>query len=79
MKRQLLTETNRPNKDDIVMLCTNEGKIFCGVVGYNKDTLYVSMFVNDRETEASVQLEEVRWWHLLPLTKQELYSGNAVI
>ena len=65
------------------MLCTKDGDIWCGVVSYPTksdeymDQLSISMFVNDQETEGGVDYDNIRWWHELPLTKKELYSGNA--
>ena len=91
MKRLQFTSNCRPKNNDIIMLCTKQGEIWCGVVSYPSkidyelygeecmEQLSISMFVNDEETEGSVEFENIRWWHLLPLTKKELYSGNAFL
>lgn len=85
MKRLPFTQSSRPKENDVIILCTTDGKILCGVVNYYKDDyddidkLSVSMFINDTETDASIALTDVRWWHLFPLTKEELYTGTALL
>jgi hypothetical protein len=69
----------RPDTNDVIMLCTKDGKIWCGVVDCAENQIVMSMFVNDRETEGCVDFDDIRWWQPLPLTKKELYSGNAQI
>lgn len=88
-ERLAFTDECRPKENDVVMLCTKDGTIWCGVVTYPSkadcrmygdeymEQLFISMFVNDQETEGSVEMDNIRWWRLLPLTKKELYSGNA--
>lgn len=91
MERLKFTEDCRPKPDDIIMCCTNEGHIYCGVVTYpsymdvkyardiDKETrsISISMFVNEMETNVKVDTLEIRWWHLLPLTRTELWTGKA--
>jgi len=88
-RRLKFTDDCRPKNNALVMLCTQTGKIWCGVVRYPHaldgewygegylNQIILSMFINDRETEGKIPFENIRWWHLLPLTKKELYSGNA--
>lgn len=85
--RYRFTQESRPERNAIVLIhaITDEkrtkGAYFIGVVlGYDKDwyeddVIVLSMFINDRETDASVKLKNIVWWTPIPLTKQELYSG----
>lgn len=91
MNKRLSFTEQRPKTNDVIMLCTKTGKIWCGIVDYPSKidgTLYgsdymnqvvMSMFVNDQETEGCVDFDDIRWWQPLPLTKKELYSGDAQI
>jgi len=91
MKRLQFTNDCRPKEDDIIMCCTkDEGHIYCGVVGFPckmdidwsdnpdeaKRSMYLSIFINERETDVTVDTLNIKWWYLLPLTKKELYTGE---
>ena len=85
------TTENRPVKDSIVLIHaivdedSMKGAYFIGVVlGYDKnwykdDVIVLSMFINDKETDASVKTKNIVWWTPILLTKKELYSGISNI
>jgi hypothetical protein len=90
-KRLPFTDDNKPEEDIIVLIhaITDEkrkyGAYFIGLVlGYDKDwygddVIVLGMFVNDRETDASVKTKNIVWWTPIPLTKDELWSGESTI
>lgn len=90
-KRFPFNQDNKPEKDSIVLIhaVTDDkrmsGAYFMGVVlGYDKDwykddVIVLSMFINDRETDASVKTKNIVWWSPIPLTKNELWTGKSTI
>ena len=91
MERLKFTEDCRPKEEDIIICCSEKGYIYCGVVTYpsnvyidfaydpdkERRSIYISMFVNEKETSVKIDTLEIRWWHLFPLTKRELWTGTA--
>jgi hypothetical protein len=78
-ERLKLTTECRPNEEEVVLCCTNKGNIYCGVVNYWGEKITFSMFVNERETDVTTPISNIRWWQPFPLTKEELYLGTAQI
>lgn len=90
-KRLPFNNDNKPEEHIIILIyaITDEerssGQYFIGLVlGYDKDwygddVIVLGMFINDRETDASVKTKNIVWWTHIPLTKQELYSGKSTI
>lgn len=90
-KRLPFNQDNKPEKESIVLVhaITDEkrksGAYFMGVVlGYDKDwyeddVIVLGMFINNRETDASVKIKNIVWWTPIPLTKAELWSGKSTI
>lgn len=85
------SEETKPEKDSIVLIhafvdeTRKSGQYFIGLVlGYGKnwygdDVISLMMYINNRETDASVKTKNIVWWTPIPLTKTELWSGKSTI